>query len=396
MMNQTIEALRQKVKNAPKERRLTPTEVTGVVNGLVACHSLADVASDTGLDEADVLDVVAAFGTWLTHVNGGSGAVTRNAASVDQQPLFQSPAPAKVSAKAKKAAAKKAPAKKAPAKKAASKRAKSSGPPVVIVPPGFERTAPHGRDVAKALAAVVVADPDEAVVTRFIARRYASTAKVLTFPLVASVWRFAVSGRLDEIDQINPDNLVFAELQVAAYDTLEVARLDCHAGIRTLCAADVSDLQVLSDAAARCRWVAEGEVSKLEKLIEVAEKSETARPLLAKELRFFAQAVQAAPDRYLPGSIADLNEAHVLRIGQAAGLAVDGGSRSDEADIRRRLQDLGLGSDVDRLVPEGIRAASVDLGDVFWDAMERRASGDPSWDDDLLDAFESATLATSG
>lgn len=371
-MAQAIEKLRKLVETSTPPTRLTAVQVFALIDGLKAVKPLADIASDVGVPESEVLDLTAEFGTWLTHVNGGSNAELSFVVELEQQLSFDIGPPV-----------------------LSNVFTDPQATPTVSVPLGFERTAPHGRDVAKALAAIVVVDPQEDVVTRFLARRYASTAKVLTFPLVASVWRFATLDRLDDLGSINPKNMVFNELLVSAYDMLEFARRDCNDAVRTLAVGDVSDLQALSDAAARCRWVNEGEITRLERSIEMAKASPSSVSLLTKELEFFQATVRARPDLFLVASIEDLTEAHVRRIGQAAGLAVDGENRSLESDIRRRLHELGLASDVDRLVPEGVRAASAGLTDTFWEAMSRRVDNDPCWDEDLLEAFELSDSSAS-
>lgn len=387
-MNATIERMRQ--HKADDEAKVTVSQVRGVVDGLIACRSLDEIAGTTKLEPSKVLDIVATFGTWLTHVLGGSGADTTTASDLAQAPLFQFPC-AKATKKTKAAAKVKATAKKA-ATKAATKATKKVAPTgasiQVVIPAGFERSAWHKRDVSKALASIVVANPDNELITRYIARQYPTSSKVLTFEMVAVIWRFATVGRLDEIDQVNPDSAAFTRLVVAAYDLLEVARRDAIAGIRLLASADTSDIDALRQACTKARWVAEGEIAKIESLVAAVASRPSAETVLVKELKFLARRIEANPSRYLIGSIAELMDGQVRRIGAAAGLQVEGANRSDEVQIRRQLQDMGLSSDVDRLVPDGLKALQAGIIDTFWDAMERRVDGDPAWDEDLADSFD--------
>lgn len=392
-MNDVIEAMRERVRSTLPERRLTTDEVRAIVSGLVACHSLEDIEGTSGLDKTSVLDVVAELGTWLTHVRGGTNTVVVTAAELSQQPLFQGGNAPKANSASTKTSSKKLSktSAKAPAKAGSKKSSKAkSGPAIqVVLPVGFERSAPHRRDVARALAAIVVADLSDDIIVRFLARKYPSETTVLTFPIVAALWRFATLGRLDDMAEISP-HLGFQRLLVAAWDLLEVARQDSADGIKELIAADVSDLDALRDACAKSRFVAEGELTRIERQITMAHEREAALPLLSRELSFLAQRVRANPMAYLIGSIAELSEGQVRRIAQAAGLPVDGESRAEEAEIRSRLQQMGLSSDVDRLVPEGVRASQVGVLETFWDACERRLAGDQDWDQSLRDAFEQA------
>lgn len=346
-MHATIETIRE--RSSEHQDRVTGTQVRAVVDGLVAVDSLADVAATSGLTPTAVLDVVATFGTWLTHVKGGSGAATETAAHRE--------------------------------------RAGTRGDTVTI-PDGFERTAGHRRDVSKALAAIVVTDPSDELITRYIARQYPTATNVLPFQAVSAMLYFATKDRLDEVDAIAP---AFDPLAVAAYDLMETARADAVTGIGVLAGGDVTDLAALRDACTKARWVAEGELARIERAVTAAEQRPSAVPVLARELRLLAGRVDAHPDRYLPGTVADLTHGQVRRVAELAGLAVEATRRSDEADIRRRLQALGLSTDADRLVPDGIKAAHVGITDTFWDAMQRRADGEADWDDDLVEAFRTTT-----
>ena len=366
-MNATIEAMRTaRVKD---EVKVTSAQMRLVVDGLLVYRSLNQIAADTHLSTTVVLDVVADFGTWLTHVTGGSGATTMTAAALRQQSLFQVPARTAKKAKAKAAAVN----------------------CEVVIPSGFERSPANKRDVSKALASIVVTNPGNEMITRYLARKYPTGAKVLTFEMVAVVWRFATLGRLDELDTINPDGAAFTQLVVAAYDVLEVARQDAIAGMLLLAAGDISDLDALRQACTKSRWLAERDIRDIEKLIEVVAKRPESDTLLRKELKFLAKRIEVAPSKYLVGAIAELNDGQVRRIGTANGLVVDGSDHAEEVKIRGRLQSMGLASDVDRLVPDGLKALQAGVLDVFWDAMQRRTDGDPTWDFDLVEAFETAS-----
>lgn len=354
-MNPTIERLRQ--AEHAEERRLSLAEVRGVVDGILAVRPLADIAATTGLDDKTILDVTAELGTWLTHVHGGADATIVSAADHGQQQLLQ--------------------AATGPARRE------------VVVPLGFERRAGHRRDVSRALAAIVVHAPDDKTLTRWLSRKYQpSRANVVTFSIVSVVWRFATLGRLGEIDRINANNAAFAKLLVAAYDLLDVARRDAIDGVITLATADTANLDALAAACVKARWLNEGRIARLERTISLARSRPGVQRLLAKELRSFAAEVRAQPDTWAPTGISKLSEGQVRRICQAAGLSTEGPKRAEEADVRRRLAELGLRADADRLVPDAIRAAQAGVAEEFWAAMELRAAGDPDWESALAAAFD--------
>lgn len=389
------------------------------------------------------LDTVSDFGVWLTHVNGGAGAEVSLAVDQNQMVLFQTPdlaestiRPAAVKrgkklipfdelsaieqaaalrlpeiqreavlglteefgeaeAKAKieeilesrerRAAAVRTGRSAKTQAKIAKAQAEANK---VIVPAGFERKAFHKRDVAKALAAIVVADPDDDTIGRFIARKYQAQAKVLTFPHLTELWFFAKMGRLDEYDRINPKNPVFAELSVEAYDLLDVARRDAVAGIEVLAKGDVKDLPALREACQKSLWLAEGEVRRIAKLVETTMTRPSSERLLERELSFFAQRVARETERYKPAALADLNLGHLTRIALNAGLEVDNDDRSDEAEIREALKKLGFHTDLDRLVPAGVKAARAGRRDEFFEVMSARKGGNNEWHLLLDELFE--------
>jgi hypothetical protein len=377
----TIERLRLEAPKRVDELSQGPSEdqVVLVVEGLLACRPLKDISVSTGLDGDMVLDVVAEFGTWLTHSKKGSvraGLVC--AADMRQQTLFQLEFSGGVPLEGK------------------GKKAKESR---VVVPLGFEPRAGHKRDVSKALAAIVVAAPERKTIERFVARQYGVRSASLNYPLVSGVWFMASCGRLEQIDKVSKDP-VFHVQAVAAFDLLEVARKDAIDAIDLLVKAGLGadvDLKELGRACVKSRWIAEREVERVRRLVEAASQRPSVRGTLATELRFLASRVQASErvegkaNPYRPASIAELGVGQVQRIAQASNLSVEGATRAEESEIRTRLKALGLSNDLDRLVPEGLRAASSGHADAFWEIMTARSEGDNSW----VEAFKSLQAEVS-
>jgi hypothetical protein len=199
----SIEALRS-YKAAPMFRP-TLDQLTGVVVGLQQGYtSLSEIASSTGLTEDDVLRVVADLGSWLAKSLGGAKYDTGNAIDEQALPLFQSVTPTPPRDRSGKA--KKAPAPKAPAKRSR----KATKTERIIIPPGFEPTATHGRDVTNSLAAIVKHNPPAETLTRFQSRTYTVTPQVLSYPIVTVVWLFAKLDRLGAHDDAYECQLVAA------------------------------------------------------------------------------------------------------------------------------------------------------------------------------------------
>ena len=342
-----IERLRVRASEAT-ERLSVPT-VRAVVDGLRFAFPLAQIAQQTGLSEADVLDIAGSLGTWLTHVHGGSEATYLFAADLEQQQLF---------------------------------RAADEG---IIIPLGFERRGDQRRDVARSVACIVRREPDDTELSRWIDRKYPAAVGVLSGRDVYTVWRVAQLGRLAELDLVSKSPS-YAQVVVSAFDLLDVTLSDAVTGIDSLVATagtsltDVLDLAALEDAVQKVSWLNEGQFHRIAKLLAQAASSGSASSMkaLARELRVFARIVSGST-AWPPTSIAGLTEGQVNRLVERAGLGIAADARKVESDIRARLIEMGFRNDVDRLLPEAMRAVSADLEDQFWLAIEARQAGDSDW-----------------
>jgi hypothetical protein len=333
-----IERLRSDVKRRSTEEAARPgvAEVSTIVDDLNKVVPLSVTAAKMPRgSEAEqvkmVLDVVATFGTWLTHSQGPS--VVSNLQQIQ----------------------------------------------ITYIPNGYEPTAPHRRDVTKALTAIVLSKPNADVIARFVSRTYRSRSGSLTYALVAGVWMFAKSGRLERIDKVSSD-AVFHNQVVAAYDLLDIALIDAIAGVEFLASQPDAelDLSEILLACGKSRWLAERKVNRLERVAQMGSVGQ-----LREELRAFARSVRSDYDTYHPGSISVLNAGQVMRICIAAGIKVEDDTRNDEVEIRSRLRALGLSIDADRLVPEALRAIQRGQSDAFWAIMQSRVDGDTTWADQL-------------
>lgn len=337
--------------------RLSLDQVSMFVQMLKDGRSASDIATATELTETDVIDLGARLGTWLTHVLGAVEANIEIAAKTQQPMLFP-------------------------------------GPDQVVIPLGFERRAKQRRDVVRALATILVHNPDEATLSRFLDRLYPSKTSVLAARDIFVVWRFAQLGRINDLASI-ATNPAFNRTMASAYYALETAIADAEAGLRVL-SDDTADPADVRTACVAAKWIHESRITKMERLASNVCDAGAAPEILRREQRYFAREMAAAPHLWCFTSIEQLREGQIRRIVEAAGLVGDDGRR-DALDIRNRLVALGeesgfdLARDLDRLVPEGLRAKRAGVEDLYWEGIEARIGGDPHW----RDIFESAMVEAS-
>lgn len=374
-MNPTIERLRREAESklkATEAQRPSKDQIASICAGLVNCDRLEEIAKKADLTPGRVLDIIGELGTWIKHSNKKAmKASIRSADEGLEETLFLGPwshqFPDEVVAPKRKR----------------KKSYISYDTLTVTVPEGFTSKENRGRDVSKALAAIVVSPPDANTISRFISRAYSTRSATLTYAIVSGVWYMARLGRLDTIDKVNAKDPVFHMQVVLAYDLLQVARLEAIEKLDEILTIGSSDLVALKDACVGARWIAEREVTKIERLIEVALARENGMRLLENELSFFKSRVNANPALYRPAALEDLTVGQVQRITQNAGIAVAGASREEESRIRAQLKKLGLAGDLDQLLPEGLRAAQHGKLDDFWVIMNARVEGDDSWTEAL-------------
>ena len=338
-------------------RRYTLEQVVSFVSQLRSATPAADIAKSTNLSEEEVIDLGAKLGTWLTHVFGSVSAEIVIAAKQEQPELFQE-------SKGKK----------------------------VIIPLGFERRGKQRREINRALATIIRHNPDEATLSRFLDRLYPSKNSVLTARDVFMVWRFAQLGRIDGLASISPKHPAFCQTMVSAYNLLDTSISDAENSVKVL--ADVeADVESVVDACVKARWLNEARISRLERVAVSAAKSKSSMELLRRHQQTFALEVATAPHSWTITDIAQLLEGQVLRLVQAAGLVNEESSRREALEIRARLIELDeengsdLAKDLDLLVPEGLRAKRAGLEMEYWDAIDARISGDPTWRSQLEAAF---------
>jgi hypothetical protein len=380
----------EKHRNAQVSGPTAPTleQLQVLKDSLALTHYSLDYISNLlGMESSRVIDEVAKLGKWLIHTNGGIDVETVTHGSLRQMSLFQEsqlvPGPVTLGKGSK-------------AKAAAAAGMKLSTRKVVL-PAGFE-PGRNGRDVSRALAAIVVYNPDESTLLRYVARTYPTVRQsVLSFTILSSVWKFAELGFLEQIDEVSPENPGFMPLVVSAFDVLDGAIANAHEGISELLfyaetcdpSGDGLDLESVQVSCLKARALNEAEISRLQSRLQLAHERGS-RSALATELRFFAQRVAAQPNRYRIDDISQLSASQVRRIAESHGIPTGGADRSLENDIREHLRALGLETDLDQMVPAGVQASQLGFLDDFYEAIAARVSGDPTWVDQLSELFDKA------
>lgn len=351
----TIEELRARVdiEKAKQPSRPTPEQVATIAADLRDVASLAITGAKMGQPTPDageqlVLDVVATFGTWLSHSIGRAEVQYTYAVNEQQPELFASE---ELSGK-------------------------------VVIPEGYEPTGRHRRDVDKALCTIVAHKPSTEVITRFVARTYTTRQSRLGYPVVAGVWGFAQRGRLGTIDLVSSD-LVFQTQVLEAYDLLDVAREDAIKAVGKLLGKDNPAPKLVLACCDRAYWLDESGFLSLRRSAEAVAKNKSLDDRLQREVALLRRRVETRQGHFFPSNVASLTLGQIRRICENAGLRVDPENRAEEADIRATLKAMGFAVDSDRLVPEALRCADQGMLDDFWAIMKARKEGDATWSNQL-------------
>lgn len=354
----SIERLRERSKT--QVQRLKNTTIRKIVDGLRAGTSLSEIVKQTRLSETEVLDIVAGLGTWLIHVHGSvpEGAVVKPTT---------------------KATSKKSPAK---TKKVEVQLSLLGNPNNEPVPSGFEKRAPHRRDVVKSVGSIIYHNPDNVEITRWLDRRYMSTSGVLTGADVATLFLVAQLGRLSEMGSLTPSPAA-SQAIVGAFDLFSVSISDARDGVKELAemgtAKQPIDTEKIKHNVAKMAWLDESRARRLLTLAEQAEEfgDRASQEALEQNLRSFAR--EASRTELNPTSIAALRRSQVLRLIERAGLAKSEDLKRTESSIRNKLIEMGLRDDLDRLLSDAMRAVHAKCESEFWKALEARKAGDSDW-----------------
>lgn len=262
----------------------------------------------------------------------------------------------------------------------------ASGP---AAPEGFIEAG--GRTVTRPLATLLTVKPTDQQLERWQARTYTAALPLLTFPVVACVWRFATLDMLDKLEDVSPSPR-FAKVAVEAWDTLEQTRQDGIAAVSDLvgpvlkaasCQLDDGQQATLAEkvavATGRASWLSEKDFVRIARAAEQLRVDRRAQRNLAAELTVLGRKVASQKETYHPTGVGEISEGQMLRICRAAGLPTEPTAPARVAEIRRKIQKLGLGRDADQLTPNAVVADQVGVLEEYMDAVEARAAGADDW-----------------
>lgn len=269
------------------------------------------------------------------------------------------------------------------------------------IPLGYDRTSEHGRDIHGSLAAVLAQPATEPEIIRFVDRSYSMPTVALHADHV-QVFHWLVSHGLETklLDLVNQtvdivdgvavlatgpgqSNLALAKTMVAAYDLLEVARLDAMRALGRVVRGDVEELEAMRAELAKCQWLAPATIGRLAVTAErYAEAPGSARlgEIFESSVRTFRHTVTHRPDSVVVRSVAQMTSAHLAQVLALSGMEVDDGEeKAASVELRTRLIEMGLRKDLDRELPEALRAWHAGRLEEFYASRQARLEGDPDW-----------------
>jgi hypothetical protein len=351
-INGAIDSMRSQL--TATATRPTVATLRQIVDGIRNCEPLAETAGTLGLDDLAVLDLAAKLGVWTGRVHRIVNVPVVTASN--SKDMFGT-------------------------------RERSHG---VVIPLGYEYGNGHRRNVSKALAALIVSDPKDDELARFIARQYRPQTDAVSYGVFNYVWLAATMGRLHGINEVSSGSTPFLRSAVAAYDIFTLALEQAREGFLTLMHADVTHLEELELACTKADWTDEREFAKLREAIAVARNTPTGDRILIRELDSFRAHARRHSPSFPPLRIGDITKAQARRIAIGAGIKVEHTDASNLAEVRSRLFDMGFGADIEMLSLRAVEAQRFGILPAFWDAMEARADGDEEWDLDLAAHFDDA------
>ena len=269
----------------------------------------------------------------------------------------------------------------------------------VVIPFGYEHGAYQTRNIDASLRALVRSRPTDAEIERFVVRHFERPTAVLSADHVHLLHWMLRNGLAHKLLELRPAEHTLAQMLVRSYELLDVARLDARDGIAALAQADPekADVTDLRGHAARASWLFPAEFARLDKVLAEVEKAPTdprLRTLLATKLRSFCAWLGASSVAAALVSIEHMTEGHLLGILRNTGLAGDEQEEKQVvAHLRAKLTACGLGNDLDREIPEGVKAWRLGRLEEFLSSREARAAGDPDWAVTYAEAIAEATAA---
>jgi hypothetical protein len=344
-----MDTLRKSVQEylASASSPINVEQVTFIVTSLaagdafdVAVNNIVCDRSDTASREQLVLDIVATFGTWVAHSLGRATDVYEYAAY--------------------------------------SKSTAVAGAIEKFIPMGYEPSASHGRNLTKALSAIIYHKPDSGVINRFVARTYTLGNPCLNYFIVAGVWGLATTNRLANIDLIS-DDIVFHSQTIEAFDLLDIARVDANKAVDKLLTLVKLNPKIVIKLCNQAFWLDEYNFTKLRRAAELAATNKAGIDRFEYELKHLQRLINANYKAYHIEAVRSLTLSHVRHISTMAGLELEPNNTAKETKIRSILKTMNLDGDSDQLVLEALNCAKNGNLDKFWAVMQARISGDAAW-----------------
>ena len=338
-----------KLKNESKKKlsiieknRPSYKDVNKIVKDLVQGKTLTSTikkinGSNNEQKKEYIINVIAKFGTWVTHSLDLSNTETSN------------------------------------------KNKKSFN--VIKIPKGYEPELNNGRDITRAISAIVSNNPGNEAIARFVDRTYRLRNPSISLNTLNSICCFSNQGRIYNISKVS-DDPVFVQNIVLSYNLLYNGIKDAEKSLNKLStlANDTSkNYKKIYTILLSVIWLKE---SSILRFLSHKDRNSTNKTIQS-EFNFLLKILFAELNNI--NNIGQLNSGQIRRLAASKGISVDLVSRENETQIRSVLKNMGLGSDVDKLVPDALRAEEMDRLDDFWNIIQLRIDGDVSWSEQLED-----------
>lgn len=348
----------------------TLTQMKLLRDSILRNRSLGRTARLMGCDEEETLSILIDFGGWLRQTTRA------------ELPLL-------VEAPAKTTASKRNTIRRGSGSSDSKANGATAGKLTAVAPPGF--LSAGGKSVHKPLAAVIEARPNDQQIERWMARTYTASLPLVTFPVVAAVWRFATLGSISKLTEVSP-NASFAKVAVDAWDILESARTAGQEAVSQLAGPacrlathpmDDSQVQAFASRvkyhARAAGWLSMKDLNRIVEAADAASTDPRRLSKLASELRYFSHQVKAQPSVYRRNDVSEISEGQMLSICRAAGLPTDPPDTSRVTELRARIKQLGLAEEADQITPNAVVADQAGKLEEFMDAVKARADGREEW-----------------
>lgn len=338
-----------KLKNESKKKlsiieknRPSYKDVNKIVKDLVQGKTLTSTikkinGSNNEQKKEYIINIIAKFGTWVTHSLDLSNTETSN------------------------------------------KNKKSFN--VIKIPKGYEPELNNGRDITRAISAIVSNNPGNEAIARFVDRTYRLRNPSISLNTLNSICCFSNQGRIFNISKVS-DDPVFVQNIVLSYNLLYNGIKDAEKSLNklTTLANDTSkNYKKIYTILLSVIWLKE---SSILRFLSHKDRNSTNKTIQS-EFNFLLKILFAELNNI--NNIGQLNSGQIRRLAASKGISVDLVSRENETQIRSVLKNMGLGSDVDKLVPDALRAEEMDRLDDFWNIIQLRIDGDVSWSEQLED-----------